>query len=271
MLIMRALIASGWRMRELKATYIGGPTTILEWGRTRFLTDPTFDPAGGSYPSGPATLTKLAGPALTPEEVGPIDAVLLSHDHHWDNLDKAGRGFLARARTVLTTSEGARRLGGNAIGLHPWEAYEIQSEDDKRVVATATPARHGPPGRDRGPVIGFSLAFEDAPDRVLYVSGDTVWFEGVEEVARRFNVRAAVLFLGAATVPEVGSYHLTMSADEAKRVAAAFPYARLVPLHFEGWAHIRETRDDIDRAFRKGNLETRLRWLDPGRAVSIEM
>jgi len=257
-------------MRELKAIYIGGPTAILEWGNVRFLTDPTFDPAGGSYASGPATLMKLADPALKPDQLGPIDVVLLSHDHHWDNLDRTGRDFLDRVSRVLTTFDGAKRLGGNAIGLQPWDTLEMLSADGKLLRVTATPAQHGPAGRDRGPVIGFALAFEDAPNEVVYVSGDTVWFEGIEEVARRFNIHAAVLFLGAATVPEVGSYHLTMTADEAKQAASVFPHARIVPLHFEGWAHFRERKDEINTAFQKAGIGDRLCWLEPGRAVTVE-
>ena len=44
---------------RLAITYIGGPTALVEFGGVRLLTDPTFDPAGGEYPSGAATLRKL--------------------------------------------------------------------------------------------------------------------------------------------------------------------------------------------------------------------
>src|SRR6185369_13137328 len=105
----------------LRLTYIGGPTALLEIGGLRLLTDPTFDPAGDEYPSGPATLRKTAGPAVSLGDLGPVDYVLLSHDHHFDNLDHAGRSMLPQARAVLTTVEGAGRLGGNSLGLPPWQ------------------------------------------------------------------------------------------------------------------------------------------------------
>jgi len=60
---------------------------LLEFGGLRFLTNPTFDPAGGEYRLGPATLRKLSDPALSPEAVGVFDYVLLSHDHHFDKLE----------------------------------------------------------------------------------------------------------------------------------------------------------------------------------------
>ena len=64
-------------------TYIGGPTALIEWRGIRLLTDPTFDPAGSSYPTNAYTLQKTMGPALLPRDIGPVDAVLLSHDHHF--------------------------------------------------------------------------------------------------------------------------------------------------------------------------------------------
>ena len=243
-----------------KITYIGGPTALVEFGGVRLLTDPTFDPAGESYQTGPVTLHKTMGPAVTLEQIGAVDAVLLSHDHHADNLDRAGREMTAAARTVFTTVDGAQRLGGSALPLRPWEAVELPARDGRILKITATPARHGPPEMDRGPVIGFAAAFTDAPEDVLYVSGDTVWFEGVAEVARRFSVTTAILFLGAARVAAVGPFHLTMTAAEAVEAARAFHGARIVPLHCEGWEHFSESRADVERAFREAGMSDRLFW-----------
>jgi L-ascorbate metabolism protein UlaG (beta-lactamase superfamily) len=243
----------------------------VEFGGVRLLTDPTFDPAGGEYPSGAATLRKLAGPALTPEALGEFDYVLLSHDHHFDNLDRAGRTLLAKAKAVLTTEEGARRLGGNSQGLKAWQGTDLQAPGGRVLRVVATPARHGPAGLERGAVIGFTLFFAEAPERAIYVSGDTVWYDGVAEVAQRFPVQAAILHLGAARVREVGPFHLTMTAAEAVTAASAFPSAAIIPLHYEGWAHFSEGRSEIAAAFAAARIEGRVRWLESGRAVSIEL
>ena len=55
-----------------------------------------------------------------------VDAVLLSHHQHADNLDTAGEAVLKRATRVVTTVEGAITLGGNAFGLAPWQSAEIE-------------------------------------------------------------------------------------------------------------------------------------------------
>lgn len=245
--------------RNPKITYVGGPTALIEFGGLRFLTDPTFDAAPHEYQTGPVTLRKTIGPAIKAEELGHIDAVLLSHDHHADNLDKAGRQFLPRADRVVTTKLGAERLGGNAVGLEPWQSLGLATGDGM-VWVSGTPARHGPAHMDRGPVMGFVLEADDSRYGAVYVSGDTVWYEGVAEVGKRFSIRTAVLNLGAARVQAVGPWHLTMTAQEAVELARAFPDAEIVPLHFEGWEHFSESRDDIADAFRQAGLKDRLRW-----------
>ena len=133
-------------MREVRVTHIGGPTVLIEVAGWRLLTDPTFDRPGGRYSFGWGTASrKLAGPAIPASELPPLDAVLLSHDHHGDNLDTAGRALLTSADQVVTTVAGARRLGGVARGLKPWGATHSRarvgqrSRSPRRRVATAHP------------------------------------------------------------------------------------------------------------------------------------
>jgi L-ascorbate metabolism protein UlaG (beta-lactamase superfamily) len=247
-----------------RITYIGGATALIELGGARFLTDPTFDPGGSAYTTPVYTLHKSSGPATPMDALGRIDAVLLSHDHHFDNLDRAGRAMLRQADAVITTPVGADRLGRPVIGLETWTSIEIPVEDGPNVRVTSTPARHGPPDGDRGPVTGFVLTLDGQPSPCVYVSGDTVWYEGVAEVARRFPVTVAVLFMGAARVQEVGPAHLTLTAEEGVAVARVMPNAVIVPVHFEGWTHYSEGREEITRAFAAAGLEARLRWLVPG-------
>src|SRR5262249_59301646 len=77
----------GTRARAVtRLTHIGGPTLLIEHRGWRLLTDPTFDPPGRSYRFGWGTGSrKLAGPALAPEELGELDAILLTPDHPQGN------------------------------------------------------------------------------------------------------------------------------------------------------------------------------------------
>jgi L-ascorbate metabolism protein UlaG (beta-lactamase superfamily) len=250
-------------------TYVGGPTAVLELGGVRLLTDPTFDAAPAEYATAAYVLRKTQSPAIAFDQLGPIDVVLLSHDHHLDNLDRSGRRVLDGAPVVLTTVAAAGRLGRRSLGLNPWETHEVQTGDGRVVHVMATPARHGPEGEDRGPVIGFVLTVAGSSEPVVYVTGDTVWFDGVAEVGARIHPDVVVLFAGAARVSEVGPSHLTFSAAEAVTLARRFPPALIVPLHFEAWAHFTEGRADIEAAFTAAQLQDRLRWPLAGRSVEL--
>ncbi len=254
-------------VNQTRITYIGGPTALIEIGKLRFITDPTFDPTGTEFPR----YKKLAGPALDMEQVGKVHAVLLSHDQHPDNLDNAGRAFLKQAERVLTTRAGARRLGGNAVGLDPWQAIDLDAGDGNRIKVTATPARHGPEGSESvtGDVTGFVLSWDGQKNGVLYISGDTVWYEGVAQVRREFTVGTALLHLGAVEIQSSGLGRQTMSGEDAARAARALNIRTLIPIHYEGWTHYRESRDEINRAFVQAGIDQVI-WLQPGRAQVID-
>jgi L-ascorbate metabolism protein UlaG (beta-lactamase superfamily) len=257
-----------WNVRIIA---VGGPTVLLQIGALRLLTDPTFDPADSWYRSGPVELQKITGPALDLSDLPPIDAVLLSHDQHADNLDNAGRAFLPRAIQVLTTRDGAARLGGTARGLDIWESIDVVNNAGDRVRVTATPARHGPPGIEpvAGAVVGWILERAGQRTSALYISGDTVLCEAVEEIARRFRISVAVLHLGAARVAARGPEPLTFTGQEAARLTAEANIGTIIPVHYEGWAHFSEGQAEIEAAFVQAGLAERLLWLPPGEPVSV--
>ena len=252
-------------------TLVGGPTALIEAGGFRLLTDPTFD-APGDYKLPHVTLTKTTGPALGAEQIGAVDAVLLSHDQHADNFDHAGKTFAQQAPRLITSQAGAKRLGGNAEGLAPFATAEIKKTDGKGAAVsariTATPARHGPAGIEplSGDVIGFVLEFSDgAPS--IYVTGDTVWYDGVADVARRFPVEIVLLFGGSARTR--GPFNLTMNANDAIETAHAFPQATIVPVHTEGWAHFTQNAEDLAKSFAALGIGPRLKILERGVPTTI--
>ncbi|MEJ0012684.1 MAG: MBL fold metallo-hydrolase [Bauldia sp.] len=252
----------------VRITLIGGPTALIEAGGLRFLTDPTFDAPGQYKRPNSTTLEKTAGPALSADQVGRVDAVLLSHDEHADNLDDSGRAYLARAGRVLTTAGGAERLGGTVEGFVPWASTEVKGANGRSARVTATPARHGPAGVEpiAGDVVGFVIEFDDAT-RPVYVTGDTVWYDGVAEVARRFRPGIVMPFAGAAQTR--APFHLTMNTNDVVETAHAFPDAVIVPVHYDSWTHFKQTANDLDVSFNALGFARQLRLLTPGVATEI--
>lgn len=259
---------------ELIYTYVGAATAILEIGSVRMLVDPAFDPPGGRYRGAPLPgfgCTKLTGPAIPADTVGRIDAVLLSHDHHFDNLDGTGRQLLPSARVVLTTGAGARRLKGNAQGLRPWEKVTVAGEHGEEVHVTATPARHGPPGArvTAGAVTGFCLAWEGQRHGELYLSGDTRLFRGIRQVARRHRISVAVLNMGPARFKATGPMKYTFDAKEAAKAAAILKARTVIPNHHEGFTHFKQSVEEAKRQLDEAGTPTR--WVARGATVRIEV
>jgi L-ascorbate metabolism protein UlaG (beta-lactamase superfamily) len=261
-------------MTDVRITHIGGPTALIEVGGWRLLTDPTFDPPGRSYRFGWGTgSVKLAGPAIAAEDIGPIDAVLLTHEHHDDNLDPAGRALLPGAGTIVTTLSGAARLDGDVRGLGFWQSTWLEAPGRTSIEVTATPCWHGPPLRRPivGDVIGFALRWEGQEGGVLWISGDTVLYDGVREVASRLRVDTAIVHLGGVRFPVTGPVHYTLTATEAVELLGLVRPRVAIPLHYEGWKHFKEGRAAVEHELADAPASVRdsVRWLPIGEAVTL--
>jgi L-ascorbate metabolism protein UlaG (beta-lactamase superfamily) len=244
---------------------VGGPTAVLEYGGLRWLTDPTLSPPG-VY----GGLTKLTGPAVDVGRQAPIDVVLLSHHHHGDNLDPAGRAFLPSAGRVLSTPRAADDLGGNIVGMEPWSVIEVPAPSGGSVRVTAVPAQHGPDGSDaiQGPVLGFVLRAPDAEP--VYVSGDNASRDVARTIARRVGeIGVALVNAGAVQLAKFDGAYLTLSADHAADVTRILGARLAIPLHFEGWAHFTQGAEELRAAFAGNGLRDQLVLLERGQHVTV--
>ena len=258
---------------NIQLTHIGTATLLLEIGSLRILTDPVFDPAGGHYDFGYGTNSvKLTEPAISADSLGRIDAVLLSHDHHEDNLDRAGRALLPHAGTIITTSAGARRLKGDTVGLRTWQSTTLKSGDFE-VKVTAVPCRHGIWGSHLivGETTGFVLEWQGQEHGALYISGDTVWFNGLREIGERFKIETAIVHIGGVQFPIMGPIRFTLNAREAVKIVHALNPSTVIPIHYEGWKHFKENGADAKKAFDESDVKEKIYWLPLGEPVDMEI
>jgi L-ascorbate metabolism protein UlaG (beta-lactamase superfamily) len=251
---------------QIPIRVFGGPTALFEYGGLRFLTDPTFDaPRVYHVPGG--RLTKTAPSSAAPAGLGHIDVVLLSHDEHPDNLDDSGRALLADVPLTLTTPGGGQRLGPGATGLADWESIELDRPGGGTITVTGVPAIHGPGAREEvepitGQVVGFILTGEGLP--TVYVSGDNASLDLVKEIAERFGpVDTAILFAGAPRFPILFDGALiVLDSAQAAEAAQILGARRVVPVHYDSWAHFTEGRDELVAAFTDAGLLDRLDLCD---------
>ncbi len=250
-------------MNELTTTLavqpVGGPSAVLEYGGLRWLTDPSLSP--------PETTL----PAVQPDAILPIDVVLLWHDHHGDNIDAAGRELLPRAGRVLTTVAGARRLGGNAVGLRPWSSVELAGPDGSAIRVTAVPASawsgrqrccHG--ARDWIPARG-------AWGRERYVSGDNASLGVVREIAQLAGpIGVAVVFVGALQrAQERACAYLTLASDHVADAAKILGVRRLCRFITSAGRNFTQGADRLRGAFGGNGVSDRLALAKPGARIEL--
>ncbi|KAI3321128.1 Metallo-hydrolase/oxidoreductase [Xylariaceae sp. AK1471] len=268
-------MASSTFNSSVQITYIGTATAILSIDGVGFLTDPYFSPDGTSWDTEVGVLTSHYTPALPLAGLPPIDAVLLSHEDHPDNLDELGRRLLD-GRRVLTTPSGAQNLSPRpgVKRLAPWDTTILEL-GGRRFEITATPCQHLPGGE----CIGFLLSESsfghnaDGKPNVIYFSGDTVYFPELSNTIReRWHVSLALLNLGGAAVPvagEDGLLQITMDGKQAAQLAREIGADVLVPMHYKGWNHFKESTEHLKKALDEGGVADKVVWLKPGIATKV--
>ncbi|MEU8342049.1 MBL fold metallo-hydrolase [Spirillospora sp. NPDC048832] len=259
-------------LRQLTLQFIGNATTVLRCGPFTLLTDPNFLHRGErAYLGFGLTSRRLTEPALRIEELPRLDGVVLSH-LHGDHWDRVARAKLDRGLPIVTTPHAARRLQGwhrfrHAIGLRTWESHTMV-KDGALLRITSMPGRHAP-GAARmllPPVMGSLLEFGPATGEVrfrLYITGDTLMFDGVHQIARRArDIDLAVLHLGGTKLP--GGLIVTMDAVQGADLFEAIRPARAVPVHYNDYGVMSSPLDDFRQEMERRGFGDLVTYVGPG-------
>ncbi|KAL7409675.1 beta-lactamase superfamily domain-containing protein [Mrakia frigida] len=256
-------------MPNITVTHITTATVVLTIDGVVFLTDPTFCPAGTEFPVMPGFSLKTSiEPALSLAQLPAIDAVLLSHEDHPDNLDDEGRKLLD-ARHVFTTPDGAEKLAPRpaVVGLKDWETTEVWLQG-KRWRITATPCVHLPGGECVGFILESDSLGRDSnglPNAVWF-TGDSIYLDAWKEKLSQWNIVLVLANLGAAKVPtpDGGALQVTMDARDAVKIVRELNVPVLVPLHYEGWGHFSQFGEELRNVLEAENVMDKICFVEPG-------
>jgi L-ascorbate metabolism protein UlaG (beta-lactamase superfamily) len=250
---------------EASLEFVGTATTLLRLGGATFLTDPNFLHRGQRAYLGKGLFSKrLTEPSLQPEQLPPLDGVLLSH-LHGDHFDRIARDRLHKDLPVLTTPAASRRLGSwgftGAHGMGTWETAEIGG-----VRVTAVPGRHapGPFQRVLPPVMGTVVEVEGFR---AYVTGDTLCYPWLRDVAERCGpIDAMVVHLGGTRI--LGLL-VTMDGEQGADLVELVRPALTVPVHHDDYTVFRSPLADFLTACRERDVPTRVQPVARGEVVSL--
>ena len=118
-------------------------------------------------------------------------------------------------------------------------------------------------------MIGFPLRWDGQQHGVVWISGDTVLYDGLRQVADRLRIDTAVLHLGGVSFPVTGPLRYTLTADDAVELCRLLSPRIVIPIHDEGWTHFHHGRDEVAQAFTGSPDRDRLRWLPIGDRVEV--
>ncbi|THZ92466.1 Metallo-hydrolase/oxidoreductase [Aureobasidium pullulans] len=216
---------------SLEITHITTATAIIDIDGVKFITDPVFAPAGTEYPYPTTTLRLSDDPAIPLNALPAIDAVLLSHEDHEDNLDE------------ITGVPAIHLPGGECTG------FIISTESFGH-------AANGLPN-----AIYFS-------GDTIYHSDLLKMNEKWHIVAAVLNLGNAHVPTDPSK-PE-DKLQITMGGEDGARLVKELDADVLIPMHYQSWGHFTEGEEDLIKIFKQEGVEEKIRWLTPsGKSVKI--
>ena len=233
-------------------TFLGTATTLITYGGFTVLTDPNFLHRGERAYLGHGLWSKrVTEPAMSIEQLPPVDLVLLSH-LHGDHFDRHARRGLDRDLPIVTTRQSARRLRGwgfrNAVALDTWQTHELRSAAGDVLRITAAPGRHAPgPLQAALPhVMGSVLQYTPAGGAAglsIYVTGDTLLHDDLREIPRRHpGLDVGLWHLGGTRILGVT---VTMDGRQGADLLEIVGPRTTVPIHYDDYGVFRSPLSDF--------------------------
>jgi L-ascorbate metabolism protein UlaG (beta-lactamase superfamily) len=252
-------------------TFVGTATVIIRYGELTIMTDPNFLHEGDHVHLGYGlTSRRLTNPAIELEDLPPIDLIVLSHMHE-DHFDRIVQKKLNRGIPIVTTRESSKVLDElgftKSYPLKTWEALIVQ-KGNTTLRVTATPGRHGPPliakllPEVMGSILDFGSKSAGAGYR-MYISGDTMVFDDIREIPRRYpGVDLALLHLGGTRL--LGLVTVTMDAKEGLDMLRIIVPKKAIPIHYNDYDVFKSPLSDFEEEIERAGLRDKIIYLKHG-------
>lgn len=245
-------------------------TYVVDAGVGRLLVDPmlsraeAMDPVGNAESKARIPMVELPvdDKALAALVAG-VDAVLVTHTHR-DHWDARAVELISKDKLILCQPEDAPKMSDAGFtnvtavsGDLEWRGVRI----------SRTGGQHGTGeiGKLMGTVSGFVLRTPDAP--VLYLAGDTIWCDEIEQALAEHAPDAVVVNAGAAQF--LTGDPITMSDSDIARVCEARPKMQVIAVHLDTINHCWQTRDKLRAALDKRGITRQVLIPADGQSVPI--
>lgn len=250
---------------ELAVTFIGHASFFVQIGGRSVVIDPNF--ARWLF-----VLKRLRRPGLRVRDLPPIDMVLVTHAH-FDHLHRPSlraivqnnlrtRGSAPAVIVPSHVSDLVSDLGFAEITELEW----WNSSHFGNLTVTHVPSRHWGARILKDSHRGYGGFVLRAGKHSVYHAGDTAYFSGFREIARRLSPDLALLPIGAYNPPQFRHVHANPA--DATRAFLDLKARWMVPMHYGTFrlSHepIEEPLQLLDQEVRKAGIRDRVFVLEEG-------
>ena len=226
---------------------IRNATLRIQYAGKTILVDPLLAAKGAYSPfAGGARNPTVDLPVAVGDIIENIDLVLVSHTHS-DHFDKVARDVLPR--TVKLINQPAdeayfkKTEFSNTETLHDHILW-----DDLHIYRTGGKHGSGEIGKKMGTVSGFVLKAKGQP--CIYIIGDSIWTDEVEQTIRKFQPDFIVANTGGAKLPGFENTPILMDEEQCISLLKASGKAKVIAVHMEALDHCRTTRSSLQQKIR---------------------
>lgn len=220
----------------MKFTQVRNATVIIEYNHTRFLVDPVLADKG-AYPSfANAPRQEEGNPSVdlpfAKEVLLDVDAVVVTHLHS-DHFDDVAKELIPKEMKVFVQNDGDLQVLKN-IGFKNLEVL-AENTTYHDITLIRTPGQHG-----RGDILKrlgtvSGVVFQHPTEKTLYLTGDTIWYEGTEKIMRDYQPNIVVANAGANQFYD--SEPIVMGKEDLYELHKFSPAATIIASHMEAMNH----------------------------------
>ncbi|CAH1203792.1 hypothetical protein PAECIP111893_02071 [Paenibacillus plantiphilus] len=228
----------------MKVTGIRNATLVVEYAGMKFLIDP-FLADKGAYPPFPNSLrgdqfNPLVSLPTSLDNIINVDAVIVTH-LHLDHFDDTAKEVLPKDIPMFVQNEDdaieVRNAGFRRVEVLDEDSYF----EDIQLIKTKGEHGRGEIVKLAGEVCGVVFKHED--EKTLYVAGDTVWYEAVQEIIEVHKPEIIVVNGGDNQFLQGGS--LVMGKEDIYHVCQAAPNSKIISVHMEAVNHWTLSREEL--------------------------
>jgi hypothetical protein len=260
----------------MKFQQIRGATVIVTFAGKRFLIDPFFADKG-TAPAVPSPYNNSPNPLVALpvaiDKLVTVDAVVVTHMHHFDHFDEAARDALPKDMPMFVQNEGeAQDMRG--LGFKSVTALTDGGVSFEGITLFRTDAAHGLGEASDNNYKAFGLpadasgvVFKHPDEKTLYIAGDTVWYEGVKDAINKHQ--PGIIVLNAAQAAFYDETPILMGTDGLYEVVQAAPSATIIASHLDTVNHARIGRKEIRKFIEEKLLTEKIYTPEDGESLSF--